>query len=75
MGHRNPLLPVAPLHGGWRAVVSGWLPTRLLLARLAFGGLAWVRTSWVGRLCSLRSRAPVAGRVLHSSAWPLPRVP
>ena len=71
MGHGPLLLPVAPSRGGWHSALTAWLPACLVPVGFAFGGLAWVRTSWVGRLCSLRTRAPVAGHVLHSSAQPL----
>ena len=70
MGHGPPLLPVAPSRGGWHAVLTAWLPACLVPVGLAFGGLAWVRTSWVGLLCSLHTRVPVAacgGGGLHSA--------
>ena len=76
MGHRPPLLPVAPLRGGWCTILSAWLPAYLVPARLAFGGLAWVRTSQVGRLCSLPSRAPGGGCELPFPSLALtPRTP
>ena len=45
MGHGPRLLPVAPPRRGWRSVLTAWLPACLVPVGLAFGGLAWVRTS------------------------------
>ena len=69
--HRPSWLPVAPSYGGQQAVLAAWLPALLVPGRIATEGLAWVRTSGGGRLGDLRTRAPVAGHWLHSSARPL----
>ena len=68
MGHRPSWLPVVPLHGGQHAVLAVWLPALLVPGRFATEGLVWVRTSGGGRVGGLRTRAPMAGHMLHSSA-------
>ena len=71
MGHRPSWLPVAPLYGGQQAVLAVWLPALLAPGRFTTEGLVWVTTSGGGRLGGLRTGAPVAGHLLHSSARPL----